>query len=280
MERIHLPEEARGLVRKERIDENEYGVWKEKLYQDSRRFIGEWEKMDARFSWALEFYLKLAMDTYEEYQKKGYADKIFDQTFYDITIWCGECYRKHGVYGLEELMWLGQSVKMELFRLGRLQFEPIRTEKDRKGKNQLIPAGTKALSVHIPAGEPLVYEECQKSFAEARAFFGGEYGVFVCDSWLLSPHLKEILPESSNIIRFQNLFEVTEVNYAYPQAEQRIFGDVLEDKRQYPEDTSLRQRAKAYVLAGRDLGIGLGFYAENIFSFKSSSYRQKTIAKE
>ena len=260
MERIHLPEEARGLVRKERIDENEYGVWKEKLYQDSRRFIGEWEKMDARFSWALEFYLKLAMDTYEEYQKKGYADKIFDQTFYDITIWCGECYRKHGVYGLEELMWLGQSVKMELFRLGRLQFEPIRTEKDRKGKNQHIPAGTKALSVHIPAGEPLVYEECQKSFAEARAFFGGEYGVFVCDSWLLSPHLKEILPESSNIIRFQNLFEVTEVSYAYPQAEQRIFGDVLEDKRQYPEDTSLRQRAKAYVLAGRDLGIGAGFF--------------------
>ena len=66
--------------------------------------------------------------------------------------------------------------------------------------------------------------------------------------------------ESSNIIRFQNLFEVTEVSYAYPQAEQRIFGDVLEDKRQYPEDTSLRQRAKAYVLAGRDLGIGAGFF--------------------
>lgn len=39
-----------------------------------------------------------------------------------------------------------------------------------------------------------------------------------------------------------------------------IFGDVLEDKRQYPEDTSLRQRAKAYVLAGRDLGIGAGFF--------------------
>lgn len=259
MERIHLPKEAGGLICEERLDAKEYGVWKEKFYQDIRHFIEEWKKMDARFSWALEFYLKLAVDTYEEYQKKGYTDKVFDQTFYDITIWCKECYRKHGVYGLEELWWLGQSVKMKLFRLGRLQFEPIRTQKDMKGKDRTVPGGTKALNVHIPAGEPLVYEECQKSFARAKTFFGGEYRVFVCDSWLLSPHLKEILPDSSNIIRFQDLFEVTEISYAYPQAEQRIFGDVLEDKRQYPEDTSLRRRAKAYVLAGQDLGIGAGF---------------------
>lgn len=258
-ERIHLPKEARRQVRKERIDGNEYGVWKEKFYQDTRRFISEWKKMDARLPWALEFYLKLAADTYCEYQKKGYADRVFDQTFYDITIWCSKCYRKHGVYGLEELMWLGQSVKMELFRLGRLQFEPVCTGKEMKGKDQTLPAGTKALNVHIPAGEPLLQEDCRESFQQAKEFFGGEYQAFVCGSWLLSPHLKEILPDSSNIIRFQNFFQVAEVGYAYPQAEQRIFGETLEDKRRYPEDTSLQRRAKEYVLAGRDLGIGFGF---------------------
>ena len=259
MERIRLPKEARELARTDRIGGEEYEVWKGKFYHDIRQFIEEWEEIDGRYIWALEFYLKLALDTYEEYQKRGYADWVFDQTFYDITIWCRECYRKHGVYGVDELLWLGQSVKMELFRLGRLQFEPIQVEKDMKGDGREILAGTRALNVHIPAGEPLVYEECQKSFEQAVEFFGEKYRVFVCESWLLSPHLKEILPKSSNILRFQKLFWVTEVGYAYPQAEQRIFGEILKDKRQYKEDTTLRRKAKEYVLSGRDLGIGVGF---------------------
>ena len=33
------------------------------------------------------------------------------------------------------------------------------------------------------------------------------------------------------------------------------------DKRNYPEDTSLQRKAKEYVLSGRDLGIGVGFFS-------------------
>lgn len=263
MNRIHLPEEAQKIVSEERISEAEYSVQKELFYQDIRQFIEEWKKIKDCYEWALEFYLKLAADSYEEYQEKGYSDRIFDQTFYDITIWCEECYRKHGVYGLEELWWLGQSVKLKLFRLERLQFEPILIRQDMKGQKQVIKMGTKALNVHIPAGEPLRMEECQKSFEKAKEFFGGEYQIYVCDSWLLSPHLKELLPETSNILQFQRLFEVTETYYRYPQAEQRIFGEVLEDKGQYPENTSLQRKAKEYVLSGKDLGIGIGFLVQN-----------------
>lgn len=260
MERIRLPGEAREPMQKGQIAEEEYEVWKDKFYQDIRQFIGEWKEMDGKYVWALEFYLKLAMDAYEEYQERGYTDQVFDETFYDITIWCRECYRKHGVYGLDELWWLGQSVKLKLFRLGRLQFEPILVEKDMKGREQTIQAGTKALNVHIPEGEPLKMEACRESFGRAEEFFGQEYQVYVCDSWLLSPHLEEVLPNTSNIIRFQKLFEVTDVGYQYPQAEQRIFGEILEDKRQYPENTTLQKRAKEYVLSGKDLGIGVGFF--------------------
>ena len=262
MERIHLPEDARKLMRTERISEKEYEIWREKFDKDIRQFVKEWKELEDCYVRALEFYLRLAADTYTEYQKRGYPDEVFDQTFYDITIWCRECYRKHGVYGLDELWWLGQSVKLKLFRLGRLQFEPVLVEQDMRGEEQTIPAGTKALNVHIPEGEPLKMEMCQESFCLAKDFFGEEYQVYVCDSWLLSPHLKEVLPENSNIVRFQNLFEVTKVGHEYPQAEQRIFGEVLSDKQQYPEDTTLRRRAKEYVLSGRDLGIGVGFFIQ------------------
>ena len=260
MERIYLPGEARKLVRNERIGVKEYGLWKDRFDRDIMQFIEEWKLIEDGYTWALEFYLKLALDTYEEYRKKGYGDPVSDQTFYDITIWCRECERKYGVYGLEELAWLGQSGKMMLFRLGRLQFEPIVTDKEMRGESQVIPAETRALNVHIPAGEPLVYEECQKSFHQALDFFGQEYQVFVCDSWLLSPHLKEILPRACNIIRFQNLFQVTEVDYDSLQPETRIFGEVLADHRLYPEDTSLQKRAKEYMLSGHKLGNGVGFF--------------------
>ena len=98
------------------------------------------------------------------------------------------------------------------------------------------------------------------SFRQAAEFFGKEYQVFVCDSWLLSPHLKEILPKMSNIVRFQDFFEIAEVGYDGLQPEMRIFGEVLADCRLYPEDTSLRKGAKEYLLSGRKLGTGAGFF--------------------
>ena len=64
--------------------------------------------------------------------------------------------------------------------------------------------------------------------------------------------------EKSNIIRFQNLFEITKVHYAFPQAEQRVFLDVKKDKQQYPEDTGLRKKLKKYLIEGKNPGIGVG----------------------
>lgn len=110
------------------------------------------------------------------------------------------------------------------------------------------------------------YSACADSLLRAEEFFGGEKQIFICDSWLLSPNLKEVLPEDSNILKFQRMFEVTKVYYTFPQAEQRIFGDILEDKTAYPENTSLRRNAKAYILSGKDLGIGLGFIEEEEYA--------------
>lgn len=258
MQRISLPEEARNIVRHMELTQDEFEAWRTLFYKDMEEFLTRWNLLPDKHAWALGFYIRLAAEVNDRYREKGIKECIYDQTFYDITIWCKECYRKHGVYGLEELWWLGQSVKMQLFRLGRLQFEPVVIKKPLEGKNRTIAAGALALNVHIPAGSPLKFEECEGSFAWSRRFFEGRYEAYICDSWLLSPHLKEILPPDSNIIRFQEMFEVIKVHYDYPQAEQRIFVEVLEDKERYPEDTSLRKAAKQYLRRGKDLGIGTG----------------------
>lgn len=264
MHRIALPDEAREIVRQMELTQDELEAWKTLFYEDMEEFIKRWNQLKDKYEWALGLYIRLAAEVYDRYCQKGIEEGIYDQTFYDITIWCKECYRKYGVYGLEELWWLGQSVKMQLYRLGRLQFEPVVIKEPLEGKNRRIPAGARALNVHIPAGAPLNYEECEESFEWSKRFFDNEYDAYICDSWLLSPHLKELLPGDSNIIRFQEMFEVVKVHYDYPQAEQRIFGEILEDKEKYPEDTQLRRAAKRYLLQGKGLGIGIGII-DNVY---------------
>lgn len=259
MQRIKLSEAAQSVARNQSMTKEEFLDWKSLFKTDLDQLIEEWKKTAHCYEKALYFYLRLACETYEDYQEKGISNQIYDDTFYDITIWCEECYRKHGVYGLEELWWLAQSVNMKLFRLGRLQFEPVCLEENMTGKDYVISRGTKVLNVHIPAGEPLDYEKCLESFRKAEEFFGKKGQIYICDSWLLAPALKEMLSEQSNIIRFQNLFEITRVYDAFPQAEQRVFGKILEDKSQYPENTTLQRNLKKYLLDGKNPGIGAGF---------------------
>lgn len=260
MNRIKLLEKVQEYVLAHLLDEKEYQESKDLFYKDSTLFFEEWKIKKNHFQWILPFYIQLSSEVYEEYQKKGIADKVFEDTFYDVTIWCEECFRKYGVYGIEEAQWVANSIKMKLFRLGRLQFEPgVLGEKLDSDKIKLLK-GSRILNVHIPAGEKMDYEECMKSFKEAEKFFGNTYEAYMCDSWLLSPVLKEFLPETSNIIRFQKLFHIFEVNHDFPQGEERIFKDVRADKENYPEKSSLQKKAKEYVLSGKDLGIGIGAF--------------------
>ena len=117
--------------------------------------------------------------------------------------------------------------------------------------------------MHIPEGEPLLDEECGKSFAEADRFFGPEYTMYDCESWLLSPKLQKLLKQQSNILKFQNRFEVEKIIYPFCQAEERVFGEIREDKENYPEQTSLQRAVKQLVMTGEDVGIGYGVIYRN-----------------
>ena len=55
------------------------------------------------------------------------------------------------------------------------------------------------------------------------AFWGKEMP-YLCHSWLLYPGLKDILPEKSNIIMFQNQFQIVETDWDEREAEWRIWG--------------------------------------------------------
>lgn len=242
MDRIFLPEEGKKAVSEYCMTEKEYRNYKLLASEDEEAFFSLAVQSEDKERLYLYLYMRMAAEGYVKTAGDKEWDKIYIDTCYDLTIWYHQCIKRKNKCGLIEERWLLQVLKQKILRLGRLQFEP----------------DGKIIHVHIPEGGPLLAEECSRSFEKAREFFGPDYLYFDCYSWLLSPGLKDILGDSSNIIKFQKRFQIYAVYYGHPQAEERIFGFVSEDKNTYPEDTGLQKKAKEYYQKGKDIGIGYG----------------------
>lgn len=258
MEKIGLPEEGQRTVRGFRLSEGKYKEWKKCFYEDVDHFLTMAEKEPDKEKLVLVLYLRFAVDLYEKFKEKGISDQIYYDTFLDFTIWYLECVKKHGSCGLEEKRWLSLSLKMEIYRLGRLQFQPGVLEEDEVCGELRWEKGSRVLHVHIPEGGAIDEASCDESFCQAIQFFGEEYEIFDCYSWILDPEILSLLSEKSNLYKFQKRFRICKVTYEFPQAEERVFGEVLEDKERYPENTSLQRILKKCVLQGQKFGLGYG----------------------
>ena len=257
-EGIRLHPEAMQEVREYRLEEFEYEEARQQFYNDYASFF-EQIKQTPRYRKRLLFlFIRFAVDLYEEYKLRGIDDSVYYDTFSDIQIWCMECQRQFGEYGIEEYGWLKEHVRLQLFRLGRLQFQPYPMKCDvivdgkKISKNQIV------LNVHIPAGEPLDNNKVEESFALARRFFRGVAPVFICHTWMLEPKLAHILKPESNIMQFQSHFYIYQLDPESRQAEERIFQTVSSNYSEYPETTGLQRSAKHYLLAGHRLGSAYG----------------------
>ncbi|RJX40477.1 hypothetical protein D3P09_00145 [Paenibacillus pinisoli] len=257
---IKLGEAASGIVMDYHMQESEYAELKRQFQQERHAFFQLVTGAAGYRQKLLYLFVRFAMDAYEEYQVRGISDDVYFNTFSDIRIWSEVCCRDFGEYGIEEYNWLQEHVRLRLFRLGRMQFQPIAMEGDVKAGDVIVENKQLVLNVHIPEGGALSPQEVAHSFSLARAFFRGITPVFICQSWLLYPGLDHIMKSDSNILQFQRLFHIYEVDEAAKEAEQRIFNRVAADPSEYGEDTSLQHAAKAYLLAGGKLGRGSGIY--------------------
>ncbi|MFT4165816.1 MAG: acyltransferase domain-containing protein [Microlunatus sp.] len=105
----------------------------------------------------------------------------------------------YGSFGLHTHDWLRVVWSGALYWLGRLQFNL---------QPSTVGVTGWELSTHIPRSGPLSAEEVDASFACARRFFAKHFDdhpadAFFCSSWLLDPELCRVLPESSNMVKFQ-----------------------------------------------------------------------------
>lgn len=240
-----------------------------------------WEmclKLEPMMKLSLVFaYLPTVWDRYKE---KGIDEDVFFDTMSDIKIWIDDHKKRTNEDGLYELNWIMHHMNLNIFKLGRLQFQKFfyyfKTPYEKDGDRTAF--GDKILLVHIPRGEKLDIKECEKSFEAAKEFFGKYFPEYpnrkvVCHSWLLYSENKSFMSASSNILQFSDLF----INIKEDECPQPpylwIFGvkmnnrNLMKMKKKtgsygytgcLPQRSSLQQSAIKYINSGGTLGEALG----------------------
>ena len=257
---LKLPQETLNAIENRLLPENHDDL-KASFFLGTTLFK-EYAKNDPDGLTVLLLYLYWIIDTRKCYDRIGIPETYFWDSMKDLTIWCEDYLTKHGVPGFKEWEWVGRSMRLEVIRIGRLQFEPISLKQSLELDGTTYQSGTAMLDVHIPAGEPLDIEEAVKSMEQAPSFFktyfSSTFSLIHCHSWLLSPDLKKLLPDHSRIIQFQNLFAIYKTDNEERQAEERVFGFLSNDPNYYPENTSLQKAVKRYMLDGNVVMMGAG----------------------
>jgi hypothetical protein len=126
---------------------------------------------------------------------------------------------------------------------------------------EVLAPNDPALHVHIPDGDPLAPGLCKRSFELAMEFFPRHFPerpfvCFCCESWVLDSQLQELLPPTSNLVRFQKEMYLlpchTEGLFTV------IFHGVPEDPRKAPQDTTLQRALLDRLVAGEHLHASAG----------------------
>lgn len=198
-------------------------------------------------------------DTAEETRRRpketGFSgQRVFEETMGCFPRFVREYRHSYGHDGFDRWGWTIRQINGTLVRLGALEFE--------------FSPWDHRVYIHIPGGTDLSADSIADSlrqeirFAEAyEPDFAGKD--LHCESWLLSPVLRQFLPEGSRILAFQNLFDITETNpednayleWAFGLAPGQIEHAELSVLQ---ESTSLQRSLKQYVLQGGRVGSGAG----------------------
>lgn len=222
---------------------------------------------EEKYTLQMLYFILLSPRLEERYIERGIDTRIWHDSMYDLHCKLFECHKRYGIWGTSVATWYPKFFLMTRFALGRLQFEVAELKVACRYGEHEYPLGTRVIQMHIPSSGPLYYDECLESYRRAVAFFADELErpaltPFVCDSWLLFPLHREILPPTSRIRRFMSDFTLLRTTYEdTPVSVWRIFGtDYNGDPSTLPRDNSLR-RAYADILAsGGKTGTSYGIF--------------------
>lgn len=204
--------------------------------------------------------LMTASDSRRWGEWKDIPEEIWLDTMKCFPRFISEHRRSYGRDGFDRYGWTVRQISGKLFRVGELEYELVTGE-----------SGRREIGLHIPSDADMAPVKLNESLRKADAFLREYFPDWAdaprtCESWLLSPVLKDLLPPSSRILGFQKAFDLTGTEPEDDSALEWVF-HIAEGQRpvtdytSLPEDTSLRRNMKALLLRGRKPGAASGVLA-------------------
>ena len=158
--------------------------------------------------------------------------------------------RKAEIYykRISQMLWAIYFIRARIVEIGSLQFE---YESD------------SVVKIHIPKNTDLnvlsVKESIKKANIKMKQIYSINNFKYICNSWLLSKQIYEIIDKNSNIAKFYNLFDVYEGEECTKDILNFVYGiDQCEEYSLLPENTSLQSNIKKQLLNGKKFYLGLG----------------------
>lgn len=198
----------------------------------------------------LACHLCAAVQTRESYRTAGISDSIFLDTMGCFRRFLFEAERRTGKMWFDRSWWTWRQLSMRIFRIGELEYE--------------LYDDPHAIAMHIPSDSDISAENVERSIGQAKVYvphFFPDYAdaPFGCESWLLSPSLRDYLEDGSRIRAFQDRFFLIHVD-PQPKDEWEWLFASPEDTpvEQLPERTSLQRKVKKHLLSGGSIGVARG----------------------
>lgn len=187
--------------------------------------------------------LKASADAYEVYWEKNISDEIYFDTMKCFSRFIDETYKMTGKFCFDRYWWTTRQAGCHLFRIGTLEYEIKHLEND------------VVIGIHIPSDADFSPISVEESLNSAYGFFAKNYSSlgdveYRCHSWLLDEQLKNMLHKNSNIINFQNRFEIFDRGEEETEFLEWVFNTKSTDYNNLPEKTSLQKKMKKHLLEG------------------------------
>lgn len=201
--------------------------------------------------------LRCGLTAWNRYQEMGISRKIYIDTMACFSRFVNEHLESYGCFGFDRDFWTVRQISCKLFRIGQLEYELTTRE------------GVPVISLHIPSDAILERPLLRASYLQARELIGQIQEAYTdapmrCSSWLLSPTLKELLPAQSRILDFQRSFSIIPCGSG-ESYKLWVFLDPRLTVDQFPENTSLQRRLKAFLLDGGSFVEAEGTLIQNPF---------------
>lgn len=149
---------------------------------------------------------------------------------------------------ISQMLWGTYFINGRLIECGRLQFEPTSNDK---------------VKIHIPAGNKLDIKDVKDSIENSRKLIKKYYNIenpkYICESWLLSKEISEMLDENSNIRKFQELFDIQSAENGIDDVLNFVFNlKKCNNYNELSEVTRLQKNIKEFLKSNKTIYDGYG----------------------